>query len=159
MAGLKNIYDVIHHFHFLFLLLLEAAESVVQLTKGQRAVSLFSLFPHCQFSESEKSKSPQDGWGLLQVVSRELCVAASLHRHPIPVTPSLRACRNHTFSLKFEKNQRWVDKIVRMSKLSHLFTKAAATRVELPWWLSGKASTYQCRRCSFNPRGRGYPLE
>ena len=142
---------MIHHFHFLFLLLLEAAESVVQLTKGQRAVSLFSLFPHCQFSESEKSKSPQDGWGLPEVISCELCGRISTQMSDPCDTPSPRACRNHTFSLKFEKNQRGVDKIVRMSKPSRLFTKAAAAEVELPWWLTGKASTCQCRRCSLSP--------
>lgn len=60
MAGSKNIYDVIHHFHFLFLLLLEAAESVVQLTKGQRAVSLFSLFPVSSV-RVRRAKAPRMG--------------------------------------------------------------------------------------------------
>jgi len=27
----------------------------------------------------------------------------------------------------------------------------------LPWWLSGKESTYQCRRCGFNPWTRKIP--
>lgn len=50
-----------HYFHFLFVLPLKAAQSVAQLAKGQRAASHFSPFPHCQFSENEKSKSPRRG--------------------------------------------------------------------------------------------------
>lgn len=71
-----------HLFHLLFLLLLEAAESVVQLTKGQRAVSLFSLLPHCQFRMRE-AKAPRSspGRGPLEIVSSELCVATCLHGH------------------------------------------------------------------------------
>ena len=31
--------------------------------------------------------------------------------------------------------------------------------VRLPWWLSGKESACQCRRCEFDPWAREDPLE
>ena len=36
-------------------------------------------------------------------------------------------------------------------------TKGVKVRVGVPWWLSGKESTSQCRRQGFNPQSRKIP--
>ena len=63
----------------------------------------------------------------------------------------------HTIELKKKKRKERKPKNNIVKKLSQLMN--SKNRMRLPWWLSGKESTCQCKRYGFNPWVRKTPLE
>ena len=64
---------------------------------------------------------------------------------------------NKLMVIKGEKGSGGMEWEVRVSRCKLLYVEWIKNKVWLPWWLSSKESTCQCRRHGFHPWSRKIP--